>query len=81
MLQIGLFLAIILLTFLLLIRPQLTRMRRHDAFLAALKVGDVVVSGGGLIGKIVSCEHLRFVELELADRVIVRALRSSLEAC
>ena len=39
---------IFLVFYLLLIRPQQKRLKQHEARLKALKVGDKVLSGGGL---------------------------------
>ncbi|HEU0310640.1 MAG TPA: preprotein translocase subunit YajC, partial [Sphingomicrobium sp.] len=36
----------------LLIRPQQKRMKEHQAQITAVKKGDRVVTGGGLIGKV-----------------------------
>ena len=36
----------------LMIRPQARRMKQHQAMLAAVKKNDVVVTNGGLIGKV-----------------------------
>lgn len=61
----------------LLIRPQQQRMKAHQAMIAGVKRGDVVVTSGGLIGKVraVQDDELR---LELAPNVEVRVVRSSL---
>lgn len=48
-----LMLAIIgLIFYLLLIRPQSQRMKKHKAMLDAISRGDEVVTNGGLIGKV-----------------------------
>ncbi|MGB6969789.1 MAG: preprotein translocase subunit YajC, partial [Methyloceanibacter sp.] len=39
-----------------------------------------VVTGGGLIGRIVELDGTDILEIELADSMRVRALRSSIEA-
>jgi preprotein translocase subunit YajC len=36
----------------LLIRPQNNRMKKHKELLAALKKGDLVITNGGIIGRI-----------------------------
>lgn len=41
-------LAIVLVFYLLLIRPQQKRMKKHEAELKAIKVGDKILTGGGL---------------------------------
>lgn len=61
----------------LLIRPQQKRMKAHQAMIAGVKRGDVVVTSGGLIGKVraVQDDELR---LELSPNVEVRVVRSTL---
>lgn len=59
----------------LLIRPQQKKQRRHQDMLKSLKVGDKVMTNGGIVGTIVEGgEHL--VKLEIADRVRVDVGRS-----
>jgi preprotein translocase subunit YajC len=61
----------------LLIRPQQKRMKDHQAEIAAVKKGDRVVTGGGLIGKVTKVGDTE-VEVELAQGVRVQALKSTL---
>jgi preprotein translocase subunit YajC len=63
--------------YLLLIRPQQKRMKEHQAEIAAVKKGDRVVTGGGLIGKVTKVGDTE-VEVELAQNVRVQALKSTL---
>jgi len=59
----------------LLIRPQQKKQRRHQDMLKSLKVGDRVMTNGGIVGTIMEGgEHL--VKLEIADRVRVDIGRS-----
>ena len=56
--------------YLLLIRPQQKKTRQHKDMLKGLKVGDRVVTTGGLYGTIVAGgDHI--VKLEIADKVRV----------
>lgn len=58
----------------LLIRPQQKKQRRHQDMLKSLKVGDRVMTNGGIVGTIVEGgEH--FVKLDIADRVKVEVGR------
>jgi len=61
----------------LLIRPQQKRMKEHQAQIAAVKKGDRVVTGGGLIGKVTKVGDSE-VEVELAQGVRVQAVKSTL---
>ena len=61
----------------LMIRPQQRRMKAHQAAILAVKKGDRVVTGGGLIGKVTRVgEHE--VEVELAQGMRVQAVKSTL---
>ncbi len=59
----------------LLIRPQQKKQRRHQDMLKALKVGDRVITSGGICGTIVEGGD-PFVKIEIADRVRVDVGRS-----
>ena len=61
----------------LMIRPQQKRMKEHQALIAAVKKGDRVVTGGGLIGKVTKVSDTE-VEVELAQGVRVMAVKSTL---
>ena len=61
----------------LLIRPQQKRMKDHQAEIAAVKKGDRVVTGGGLIGKVTKVGDVE-VEVELAQGIRVQAVKSTL---
>ncbi|UAK24599.1 preprotein translocase subunit YajC [Sphingomonas nostoxanthinifaciens] len=63
--------------YLLLWRPQQKAQRDHRARIQAAKKGDTVVTGGGLIGKVVRVDEDE-VELELGPNVRVRAVKSTL---
>ena len=59
----------------LLIRPQQKKTRQHQDMLKSLKVGDRVVTTGGIYGTIVAGgDHS--IKLEIADRVRVDVGRS-----
>jgi preprotein translocase subunit YajC len=61
----------------LLIRPQQKRMKDHQAQIGAVKKGDRVVTGGGLIGKVTKVTDTE-VEVELAQGIRVNAVKSTL---
>ncbi|MDU8945083.1 preprotein translocase subunit YajC [Ovoidimarina sediminis] len=63
-----------------LIRPQQKKVKEHQAMVAALRRGDQVVTQGGLIGKVtrVKEEADNEVEVEIADGVKVRVVRSTI---
>jgi preprotein translocase subunit YajC len=63
--------------YVLLIRPQQRRAKEHQNEIAAVKKGDDVVTGGGLIGRVAKVSDTE-VEVEIAQGVRVRAVKSTL---
>lgn len=61
----------------LLIRPQQKRAKQQKALVAGLKTGDVVVSAGGIHGKITAVEETT-VTLEIATGVKMKMNRVSI---
>jgi preprotein translocase subunit YajC len=58
----------------LLIRPQAKRAKEHKAMVAALAVGDEVVTAGGILGKVTVAGE-QFLTVELAEGVQVKIQR------
>ena len=61
----------------LMIRPQQRRMKAHQAAIMAVKKGDRVVTGGGLIGKVTKVGDHE-VEVELGQNMRVQVVKSTL---
>jgi preprotein translocase subunit YajC len=62
----------------LLIRPQQKKMKEHREMLVAVRRGDKVVTGGGIIGtvsKVISDDE---IQVEIAEGVKVKIARSTL---
>lgn len=62
----------------LLIRPQVKKQKAHQAILQSLKKGDMVVTRGGMIGKISGVSDA-ILTIELQEKVRVRVLRSHVD--
>ncbi|MGL1465722.1 preprotein translocase subunit YajC, partial [Vibrio parahaemolyticus] len=62
----------------LLIRPQQKKMKQHKAMIEAVKRGDIVTMGGGIVGKVTKVIDDGHVEVEIAEGVRVKVLRSTL---
>ena len=77
-LQALLMLGAIVGVYIVLVRPQLQRIAAHDVFVASLTPGDCVITGGGLVARIVSCDG-PLLTVALADGVHVEALACSVE--
>jgi preprotein translocase subunit YajC len=60
----------------LVLRPQQQRMKQHKEMVKALRRGDSVVTNGGLVGKVTKVVDDDQIEVEIADGVRVRQMRS-----
>src|SRR5690349_14308564 len=62
----------------LLIRPQQTKMKQQREMLAGVKRGDRVVTGGGIIGLVTKVIGDNELQIELAEGVRVRIIKSTI---
>jgi preprotein translocase subunit YajC len=62
----------------LMIRPQQKKLKEHRALVEALRRGDQVVTGGGLIGKVTKVGEGNEVEVEIATGVKVRVVKHTI---
>jgi len=69
--------AMFVLMYFLLIRPQQKRAKEHKKLLNELKKGDEVVTNGGVIGKVTSVDE-SFATLEISDGVIVKVQKQGI---
>ena len=61
----------------LIIRPQSKKMKEHQATLSALKIGDKVITNGGIIGVVKDIDDKEnILEIEISEKVSVKILRS-----
>jgi preprotein translocase subunit YajC len=69
---------IIVVMYFLLMRPQQQKAKQLREMLAALRRGDRVVTGGGLIGTIAKVVNDEEVAVDIAEGVRVRVVRSTI---
>ncbi len=69
-------LLMVLIFYFLLIRPQMKKTKEHKAMLEALKVGDRVVTSGGIHGELKAITP-DVVTLQLDDKVRIKVDRSA----
>ncbi|SLN55926.1 preprotein translocase subunit YajC [Oceanibacterium hippocampi] len=62
----------------LLIRPQQKRAKEHKAMIEAVRRGDTIVTGGGMIGKVIRVKEDGVVQVELAEGVRVNIVRGTI---
>jgi preprotein translocase subunit YajC len=70
------FVLIIVIMYFLVLRPQQKRVREHQELVKNLRRGDTVVTSGGLVGKVTKVVDDEQIEVEIADGVRVRQVRS-----
>ncbi len=63
--------------YVLLIRPQQKKMKLHKSMVSAVRRGDKVVTGGGLIGTVSKVVSDGELQVEIAEGVKVRVLRGT----
>ena len=71
------FVLIFVIMYFLIIRPQRNQMKKRQEMLAAVRRGDTVVNGGGLIGKVTKVSDTE-VEVDLGGGLKVTALRGTI---
>ena len=63
----------------LLIRPQQKKQKEHGQMVAALQVGDEVMTAGGILGRITGIsEH--YAVVQISDNTEIKIQRSSVSA-
>jgi len=70
------FALIFVIMYFLILRPQRQQAKRREDMLKAIRRGDTVVTNGGIVGKVTKVVDDNEVELQIADGVKVRAMRS-----
>lgn len=71
------FVAIFVIMYFLILRPQQQRAKQHQELVKNVRRGDTVVTSGGLVGKVTKVlDTDDQIEVEIADGVRVRQVRS-----
>lgn len=78
LIQLMPFILIFAIMYFLIIRPQQRRMKQHREMVAGVQRGDTVVTAGGLIGRVTKVVNDEELQVEVADGVRVRVVRSTL---
>jgi len=71
------FVLIFVIMYFLIIRPQRAQVKKRSEMLAAIRRGDTVVTGGGLVGKVTKATDNE-LEVDLGGGTKVTALRSTI---
>ena len=70
------FVLIFVIMYFLILRPQQKRAKQHQDMVKNLRRGDTLTTSGGLVGKVTKVIDDDYVEVEIADGVRVRQVRS-----
>ena len=73
------FVFLLLLLYFLFIRPNQKRIKKHQEFTNTLKVGDSVLTSGGILGTVDGLTD-QYVILEIANKIKIRILRSHISS-
>ena len=71
------FILIFVIMYFLIIRPQRQQMKKRTEMLAAIRRGDTVITGGGLVGKVTKVIDDNELEVDLGG-MKVTALRATI---
>ncbi len=77
--NVGMIVLLVVMFYFLLIRPQQKRFKEHKEMLDALKVGDKVVTAGGLIGTLDKIIDKDEVIVDLGNGMKVTSVRSMIQ--
>jgi preprotein translocase subunit YajC len=70
--------AIFVIFYFLLIRPQQRKAKEHKALLASVRRGDRIVTGGGILGVVTKVLDENHVQVEIAEGVRVKVMKSTI---
>jgi preprotein translocase subunit YajC len=69
------FVAIFVIMYFLILRPQQKRVKMHREMLKSIRRGDMVVTSGGVIGRVTKVIDDDELQVEIAENVRVRVAR------
>jgi len=75
-LQLVPFLLIFVIMYFLIIRPQQRRVKEHQELVRNVRRGDTIVTTGGIVGKVTKATDDPEIEVEIADGVRVKLVRT-----
>lgn len=78
LMQVLPFILIIVVFYFFLIRPQQKRAKEHKEMVNNVRRGDVVVTSGGIVGKVTKVVDDNEAEIEIAEGVKVRVVKATL---
>ena len=70
------FVLIFVIMYFLILRPQQKRVKQHAEMVKNVRKGDTVITSGGLVGRVTKVVDDDHIEVEVAEGVRVRQMRS-----
>ena len=70
------FVLIFVIMYFLILRPQQRRVKQHQEMVKNVRRGDTVITSGGIVGKVTKVIDDEQIEVEIADGVRIRQMRS-----
>ena len=77
--QIVFLVGLIVLFYVMLIRPQRKRQKEHQSMVAALEKGDEIVTASGILGRITQIED-HYIHVNVASDVTLKMQRDAVRA-
>jgi len=77
--NVAMIVLLVVMFYFLLIRPQQKRFKEHKAMIDSLKVGDNIVTSGGLVGRLDKIIDDYEVIVDLGNGMKVTALRATIQ--
>ncbi|HEY7806939.1 MAG TPA: preprotein translocase subunit YajC [Croceibacterium sp.] len=71
------YIGIFAIIYFLMIRPQMRQQKDHRSKIASVKKGDQVVTGGGIVGKVVKVDD-NYADVEVAQGVRLKVVKSTI---
>ena len=72
------FAGIFVIMYFLILRPQQKKVKAHQEMVKNVRRGDTVITNGGLVGKVTKVIDDDHIEIEIADGVRIRHVRTML---
>jgi len=71
------FVFIFIVFYFLIIRPQQRKYKQHVAMVTSIQKGDEIITSGGVHGKVKQVDDSGFLQVEIANNVVVKVLAST----
>jgi preprotein translocase subunit YajC len=68
---------IVVIFWFLILRPQMKQQKEHKAKIASVKKGDMIITGGGKLGKVTKVDD-QYAEVEIAKGVRVKVVKHTI---